>query len=199
LVAKHGSFQLTNVFRFRQEWEKEASVRLRAGDEEVLSLYDQHGRLRGGTREEMEQGAVEAYLADHLSGQESLLLTTTNPKAHELAGRVRERLVDYGLVEDAQTVQVRGGNRAGAGDLVTARRNDAGTPIMVDGKQRTLTNRDRLLVRTVSPGGHLRGELIDEGGDPGPLVQLTSDYVGEYIELAYAGTAHAGQGRTVDT
>src|SRR5699024_3450296 len=59
LVAKHGSFQLTNVFRFHQAWEKEASVRLRAGDEEVLSLYDQHGRLRGGTREEMEQGAVE--------------------------------------------------------------------------------------------------------------------------------------------
>src|SRR5699024_6754474 len=57
----------------------------------------------------------------------------------------------------------------------------------------------RLLVRSVSPGGHLRGELIDEGGNPGPLVQLTSDYVGEYIELAYAGTAHAGQGRTVDT
>src|SRR5699024_9844385 len=123
LVAKHGSFQLTNVFRFHQAWEKEASVRLRAGDEEVLSLYDQHGRLRGGTREEMEQGAVEAYLADHLSGQESLLLTVTNPKAHELAGRVRERLVSYGLVDDAQTVQVRGGNRAGVGGLVNARRD----------------------------------------------------------------------------
>src|SRR5699024_9894838 len=199
LVAKHGSFQLTNVFRFHQAWEKEASVRLRAGDEEVLSLYDQHGRLRGGTREEMEQGAVEAYLADHLSGQESLLLTVTNPKAHELAGRVRERLVSYGLVDDAQTVQVRGGNRAGVGDLVTARRNDSGTPVTVDGKQRTLTNRDRLRVRSVSPGGRLRGELVDEDGNPGSLLELKADYVSRDIELAYAGTAHAGQGRTVDT
>ena len=199
LVAKHGSYKLTSIFRFRQEWEKDASVRLRAGDEEVLSLYDQHGRLRGGTREEMEQGAVEAYVADHLSGRESLLLTVTNPKAAELAGRVRERLVAYGLVDDAQTVPVRGGNKAGVGDLVTARRNDNGTPVMVDGRRRTLTNRDRLRVHNVSADGHLQGELISEDGTPGPLVRLKSKYVGEHIELAYAGTAHAGQGRTVDT
>src|SRR5699024_1043080 len=198
-VAQHGSFQLTNVFRFKAAWEKDASVRLRAGDEEVLSLYNEHGRLRGGTRDEMEQGAVQAYLADHLSGRESLLLTTTNPKAAELAGRVREHLVEYGLVDDGQTAPVRGGNRAGVGDLVTARRNDTGTPIMVEGKRRTLTNRDRLRVHSVSSDGALQGELISEDGTPGPVIELKSKYVGEHIELAYAGAAHAGQGRTVDT
>lgn len=198
LVAERGSFKLSKVFRFKADWEKDASVRLRAGAEDVLSIYDQHARLRGGTREEMEQGAVDAYVADHLDGRESLLLTTTNGKAAELAGRVRQALVGYGLVDDTVTATVRGGNVAGVGDLVTARRNERGIPIMIEGQRRTLTNRDRLRVTGVRYG-RMRAQLLDEDGRPGPLVELAADYVSRDIELAYSGTAHAGQGRTVDT
>lgn len=198
LVAERGSFKLSKVFRFKADWEKDASVRLRAGAEDVLSIYDQHGRLRGGTREEMEQGAVDAYVADHLDGRESLLLTTTNGKAAELAGRVRQALVGYGLVDDTVTATVRGGNVAGVGDLVTARRNDRGIPVMVEGQRRTLTNRDRLRVTDVQYG-RMWARLLNEAGGSGPLVELSADYVSRDIELAYSGTVHAGQGRTVDT
>lgn len=199
LVSKRGSYKLTEIFRFRNEWEKNASIRLRAGDEEVLSTYEAHGRLRGGTREEMENGAVQAYLADHLAGRESLLLTTTNGKAAELAGRVREALVSYGLVNDDETVPVRGGNRVGAGDLITARRNDKGISISVNGTWRTLTNRDRLAVTAVTSGGAAWACLIDQEGRRGEPILIPSRYVERDIELAYSGTAHAGQGRTVDT
>lgn len=199
VVAEQGSFKLTKVFRFKADWEKDASVRLRAGDEDVLSVYDQHGRLRGGTREEMETQAVEAYLADHLSGKESLLLTATNGRAHELAGRVREALVQLGRVSDEQTVQVRGGNKAGAGDLITARRNEKGIPLTVGGTRRMLTNRDRLEVTNVTPDGKVWAVLLDESGRRGEPVLLPKKYVKKDLELAYAGTAHAGQGRTVDT
>lgn len=199
LVAERGSFKLTKVFRFTADWEKDASIRLRSGDEDVLRIYDQHGRLRGGTREEMEQGAVEAFLADHLSGKESLLLTATNGKAAELAGRVRDSLVSYGLVDDTETVPVRGGNTAGVGDLITARRNDRGIELMVDGQRRTLTNRDRLTVTSMTSNGSVWARLLDKRGRPGELVLIPAEYAGRDIELAYAGTAHAGQGRTVDT
>ncbi|MFE6449613.1 MobF family relaxase [Nocardiopsis dassonvillei] len=199
LVAEKGSFKLSRVFRFKADWEKDASVRLRSGDEDVLSVYDQHGRLRGGTREEMETQAVEAYLADHLEGKESLLLTATNGRAHELAGRVREALVRLGRVSDEQTAQVRGGNRVGPGDLITARRNEKGIPLTVSGVRRTLTNRDRLEVTNVAPDGNLWARLLDKDGRPGEVVRLNADYVSRDLELAYAATAHAGQGRTVDT
>ncbi|SIO87421.1 putative TraA-like conjugal transfer protein [Nocardiopsis sp. JB363] len=199
LVAEQGSFKLSRVYRFKADWEKDASVRLRAGDEDVLSVYDEHGRLRGGTREEMEQGAVDAYVADHLSGKESLLLTATNGRAHELAGRIREELVRLGRVSDEQTAQVRGGNKVGAGDLVTARQNTHKITLLVNGKRRELTNRDRLRVTNVAADGNLWARLLDEDGRPGEPVRITADYVSQNLELAYAGTAHAGQGRTVDT
>lgn len=38
----------------------DASLRLRPGDTDVLDLYDDHGRLRGGTRRQMSQGLLDA-------------------------------------------------------------------------------------------------------------------------------------------
>lgn len=49
LAEEHGYYQLTTVQRFEQEWEQEASPRLRAGDADVLAEYDQHGRVLDGT------------------------------------------------------------------------------------------------------------------------------------------------------
>jgi hypothetical protein len=199
LVDEHGSFKLTKVFRFHAQWEKDASVRLRAGDEDVLSVYDQQGRLRGGTREEMETQACEAYLADHLAGKQSLLLAATNAKAHELAGRVRDALVQIGRVSDTRTVKVRGGNSVGAGDLITARENSRSITVEIGGAQRELTNRDRFVVTSVFDDGQVRARLLDKGGEPGEAVKLPAWYVGQNVELAYAGTVNASQGRTVDT
>ena len=44
LAEEHGYYQLSTVQRFEQEWERAASVRLRAGDSDVLAEYDQRGR-----------------------------------------------------------------------------------------------------------------------------------------------------------
>src|SRR5699024_1472369 len=199
LVADRGSFQLTSLFRFQEKWEKDASVRLRAGDTEVLDLYEQHGRLRSGTRQDMEQAAVEAYVADTVAGRQSLLLTGTNATAHQLAGRVREALVNMGRVSDTRTAQVRGDNPAGAGDLITARENSRSIPITVDGEDRTLSNRDRLQVTSVGEDGQIRARLLDKRDRPGAPVMLPASYVREEVELAYAGTATSSQGRTVKT
>ncbi len=55
--------------RFEQEWEREASPRLRAGDADVLAEDDQRGRILDGTREQMTETAYQRWLADHLSGK----------------------------------------------------------------------------------------------------------------------------------
>ncbi|WP_410479313.1 AAA family ATPase [Pseudonocardia sp. H11422] len=53
LVGDNGAFELIEIHRFANEWERDASIRLRAGDKTVLDLYEDHGRLHGGTAGEM--------------------------------------------------------------------------------------------------------------------------------------------------
>jgi conjugative relaxase-like TrwC/TraI family protein len=91
LADEHGYYQLRTVQRFEQEWERAASLRLRDGDADVLAEYDQRGRILDGTREQMTDVAYQRWLADHLSGQASVLLTTTNAQAAELARRAPGR------------------------------------------------------------------------------------------------------------
>jgi len=51
LAGEHGYYQLLTVQRFEQDWEREASLRLRASDSDVLADYDQRGRILEGTSE----------------------------------------------------------------------------------------------------------------------------------------------------
>ena len=98
LADEHGYYQLRTVQRFEQEWEREASLRLRAGDFDALAEYDQRGRILEGTREQMSDTAYQRWLADHLSGKASVLLATTNAQATELARRARDELAALGMV-----------------------------------------------------------------------------------------------------
>src|SRR5207342_446644 len=49
LVDTFGAIELDQVHRFEEEWERDASLRLRSGDVTVAEIYDAHGRLHGGT------------------------------------------------------------------------------------------------------------------------------------------------------
>ncbi len=48
----------TEVHRFANDWEREASLRLRRGDVSVAEVYDAHDRLHAGTIPEMERAAA---------------------------------------------------------------------------------------------------------------------------------------------
>ena len=65
LADEHGYYRLRTVQRFEQDWEREASLRLRAGDVDALAEYDQRGRVLDGTREQMADAAYQRWLADH--------------------------------------------------------------------------------------------------------------------------------------
>ena len=78
--------ELTEIHRFTHAWERAASVRLRVGDPDVLAVYDAHGRIRGGTEQEMVAAAVRGYLADVLEGHRSLLVVRSDADGHRAVG-----------------------------------------------------------------------------------------------------------------
>ncbi|RTL61872.1 MAG: TrwC relaxase [Pseudonocardiaceae bacterium] len=202
LLANSGPrYELADARRFSASWEREASLRLRAGDETVLRDYHRHGRLLdSGTTTDAEQSAVQAWLGDTLTGRRSLLLVDTNDQAARLSADLRAELVRLGRVEEACVQLGLDGTTAGVGDLVQARRNGwhlAGHA----GNRRGPINRETYQVTAVHPDGSLQVETTaprDAVADCSRMV-LPPEYVAQHLALGYATTVHAAQGATVDT
>lgn len=198
LAHDNGAFRLEEVRRFQSEWEREASLRLRAGDVSVIPEYEHRGRLLAGTREEMQDAALRGYLADTLEGKSSLLIVGSNAAAAELSRDIRDQLIAFGQV-DPRTLtrlgKLGGGVDVSVGDLLQARHNDRS--IRVDGGGGVL-NRSTFTVLGVDEDGSLRVRGVG-GPTDGKVAHLPADYVNEWVTLAYASTVNAAQGRTVDT
>ncbi|MFE2754007.1 MobF family relaxase [Actinosynnema sp. NPDC059335] len=185
-------FELTQVWRFRSEWEREASLKMRDGDPAAIAEYQRHGRIRGGTKQEMIEAAVRGYLADVLDGKESVLVVRTNEDAALVSGMVRDELVALDRVgEDVLAI---GGddNPIGRGDVIAARLNDHRADTQ---NKKMVVNRELLTVE----GRNAQGQLIARRHSDDTRVYLRPDYVRHHTTLAYAGTGHSVQGRTTDT
>lgn len=61
LVADTAAAELTDARRFVEPWEAAATLRLRQGDPTVVDDYERHGRLVGGSREEMVEAAFASW------------------------------------------------------------------------------------------------------------------------------------------
>ena len=201
LAREHGYYQLTQVQRMGEQWERDASLSLRKGEVAALTAYDKHGRLMEGSAEEMTEEAYRRWLADYLQGKSSVLLAPTVKDAQDLADRARAELIALGHVKD-DGLRLRDEYTAGRGDLIMARRNERA---ITDATGRRITNRDVMRIEGLTEDG---GVLVrrDEGRDPETGEQVWSapypvpgDYLKLDAELAYASTVHAAQGRTVDT
>jgi len=184
--------ELHEVRRFEARWEREASIRLRAGDLAAVAAYDRHGRIRGADEEAACDRAASMWLADHLRGKDVLLLAGSNAEAAELSRRVQARLIQLGTVGPPQ-VALSDGNQAGVGDLVRARLNTE-----IDAGGRPLTNRDTLKV-TAQRGPHAEVRRQRADGTWTEPFQVPRSYLADNAELGYGGNVHVAQGRTVDT
>ncbi len=195
IAARHGSWQLTEVRRFQNAWERDASLRLRDGDVSVLAEYQARGRVYHGPQDRVFDDAVSLYLNGFLAGQEALLMATSNETAARLSGLVRERLAELGKVGDAE-ITLADGNRAGRGDLVRARLN---TRIDADGQ--SLANRDVVRLETSVGAPFARLAVVSRQTGPDQWSKpffVPVDYLEQSAELAYAGSVAVAQGRTVD-
>lgn len=202
LTRQMGHVQLAEPVRFDQQWERSATLRLRMGDASVLREYDERARLAGGTYEDVTEQAVHAWMADHLSGKDTLLIAASNADCHELSRRVRDELITAGEVSPGRDIPLRDGARASTGDLIIARENDHRTVVGSPG--RTLANGDVLRLDgcdgTWLPVRRYLGR-DSQTGQPVWSAPFTVPkmYVFSNCDLAYAVTCHSAQGRTVDT
>ncbi len=182
--------QLSDVRRFSAEWEKKASIALRAGDPAAIDAYDSHGRIVEGEREELLDALYQAWRTDIDAGRSSLMIAPDMATVSDLNRRARADLVTAGHVS-TEGVEVSGGATAGVGDLVITRENDR--RLMAGG--RWVRNGDRWIITGVSPDGGLTVRMPAGG----LTVDLPARYVAQHVELGYAATAHLAQGRTLDT
>lgn len=95
LIAAEGErYQLAEVRRFAESWERKASLQLRAGELAAWSQYGGRGWVSEGPQDRVYDRAVDLWLTDTARGKTSLLLAATNEEADGLAGLVRERRID---------------------------------------------------------------------------------------------------------
>lgn len=182
--------ELCDVRRFVNEWEKKASVALRAGDPMAIDAYHAHGRIVDGGREELLDALYQAWSNDIGAGRSSLMIAPDMATVSELNRRARADRVAAGQVAE-EGIEVSGGATAGVGDLVITRQNDR----RLDAGGRWVRNGDRWIVTAAGADGSLNVRPPTGG----PTVVLPARYVSQHVELGYAATAHLAQGRTLDT
>jgi hypothetical protein len=192
LVKDRGDLvpELTDVRRFNSEWEKAASVELRAGNTSAIDAYEAHDRVTSGDRESLLDAIYAAWKADVEAGKSSLMIagdtaTVTELNRHARTGRVAEGTVAESGLATAD------GQRAGVGDEVVTRQNNR---LLTTGKS-WVKNGDRFVVTATNPDG----SMAVRRGSGGTEVMLPADYVVQHVELGYATTSYRSQGRTVDT
>lgn len=189
LIETHGAIELDQVHRFSNDWERHASLRLRRGDTTIAETYDLQGRLHGGTAIRMEQQALDTWEVARANNETVLLVAPGNDTVTRLNQHAQHCRITAGeIVPRSRSVQT-GEYRLHAGDEIVTRRNhrqlhtDQGLPIR---------NRDQWTIDTVHRDGALT--VYGQSG----TVKLPADYVAAHVQLGYAQTSHAAQGRTVD-
>ena len=192
LLRRGAAAELHEVRRFAAQWERGASVRLRAGDFAAYTEYDRHGRIRAGDQETARDQAVTSWLADVLEGKRSLLMAGSNAEVADLSARAQSKLIGLGAVQRPQ-VKLSDGNSAGIGDLIRARLNTE-----IDAGGQKLTNRDTLRV-TAWKGRHAEVERRRADGSWSAKFIVPGWYMENSAELDYGANSHVAQGRNVET
>ncbi len=190
LVDTFGAIELERVDRFDNEWERNASLRLRLrhGDISVADIYQQHGRLHGGTAIEMERASVARWWEMRTAGKAALLMTPTNEATERLNARCQHTRIRNGELDTDGITTTAGPYRLFIGDEIATRHNDR--HLLTD-RGVTVKNRAVWTIDTISVDG-----AVTATGKAG-TVTLPGEYVTEHVDLAYARTGMGGQGRTV--
>ena len=204
LVARVSpAYELTEARRFTHAWERDASLRLREGDESALRDYRKHGRvIDGGPIERATRLAAQAWLADTLTGRHSLLIVDSNDQAERLCAQVRAELVRLGRVQEDGVPLGRQGTIAGVGDVVQGRRNGWELRGVLGNRSCPINREQYRVLETREDGGLTVAPILGRvaGAEQlGERLTLSPNYVRDDLALGYASTVHAAEVLTVDT
>jgi hypothetical protein len=116
-------------------------------------------------------------------------MANTNHTVNRLNDLAQQHRLTAGEIDfDAPAVDV-GGQRLLVGDEVVTRRNDR---VLRTDRGGMVKNRDHWTIQQVHPDGSVT--LAGPTGE----VRVPAEYAHQHLELGYAQTSHATQGRTVD-
>ncbi|MEZ5232332.1 MAG: MobF family relaxase [Acidimicrobiales bacterium] len=190
-LVEHGhAVELDRIHRFTEPWERDASFALRAGQVDALAVYEQHGRLHEGEPGEVDFDVIDHWAQLRANGHTVAVLAANNDTVHRLNHRAQQHRIDLGELDpNGPAARTESGYRLLVGDEIATRRNDR--QLRTDTGQ-MVRNRDHWRIDRIDRDG---GVVVS--GRSG-TVHLPADYVAEQVDLAYAQTGHAAQGRTVD-
>lgn len=184
--------ELLDVRRFRNDWEKRASLQLRLGDADAIDAYMDHERVTGGEHDHVLDAAYHAWSQDLQLGKASVLIAETIETVSDLSERARSDRILAGTVADGG-VRLHDGTHASTGDVVITRQNDRRLAL----GRGWVKNNDRWIVTDTADDGSLT--IRRESSRWRSTITLPAGYVAEHVDLGYAITAHRAQGATVDT
>ena len=189
ITNSHGALQLTELHRFTDPAEAQASLILRDGDLSALGFYLDHGRVHVGDLAKITEDAFAAWISDRAVGLDAIMIAPTRELVAELNRRARDHRRDGAPA--GQEVRLADGNRASVGDVIITRANDRRLRISATD---WVKNGDRWTITHIAKHGdltvrHTRCHLT---------VRLPSDYVRESTGLGYATTIHSAQGISAD-
>ena len=199
-----GAVRLDELFRFKDEEEAAATLRLRepvtVGKDEPFEWYRENGRVAGGDGEAMTQKVFAAWQKDISDGKTSLMMGSSNESVAALNALAQAHRISTSGEPTGEGVVLRPGSAPGAGqatafagDVIVTRRNDRRLSVFAG--RDFVKNGDRWSVEGVGEDGSLKVRHVEHGG----TVTLPAAYVRENVELGYALTVHRAQGATVDT
>ena len=196
LAEQPEALELTSVWRFKAQWEKDASLVLRhVRDEDeasdLIDTYAVNGRIQHGEDEEMGDAAFEHTRQSLAQGRSAILVASTNAVVNDINERFLHARREAGEVDATRTVPLRGHADAGVGERILARSNDR---TLLDENGDFIRNGTTLTVQQIHPDGSVTA--LRDGSDA--AIHLPAQYLQAHTELGYATTAHRAQGVTVD-
>jgi len=186
ISTRVGALELHDVRRQHYEWDREALAALRHGKiSDWARAYRDHDRVHTApTPGKLRERIVDDWWQHAKTGSDAAMIAHRRSDVADLNRRARERMrADRRLGDQELTV----GDRAFAeGDRVLARRND---------HQLAITNGTRGRITSID----LERRSLVVQPDAGEPTKLDAQYLDAgHLDHAYATTAHALQGASID-
>lgn len=189
-IETNDAVELDRVHRFDNDWERDASLRLRRGEVEVAEVYNHNGRLHGGSLQRMRNEAVARWWGERQGGRTALLMSPTNETVVDLNLQCQRRRLKAGELVPDDGAALAGRYVLFVGEQIATRKNDRA---LLTDRGQMVRNRAEWTVRAI----HQDQSVTVEGASG--VVRLPKEFVAEHVDLAYARTGAGAQGRTVDT
>ena len=92
LADRLGALEIHEVHRFAEQWEKDASLKLRHGDVTAIADYQARGRIHAGREDQARRNMVLDWAAAIRAGQDALMIAQSEAEVTELNRQAAEHM-----------------------------------------------------------------------------------------------------------